>query len=141
MSAADAASSAPVITRRHRRWPRPGLIAVWVLLIALTLAFLLPLAWMVSTSFKTDSNATSLPPAWWPHPVTGQAYHQLTAAGTQFPVLRWFLNSLAAGLANALLIVAVDAPAAYALAGCGSGSRKRSSPSWWAPCSSRCSCC
>jgi multiple sugar transport system permease protein len=115
MSAA-AGSGAGTLPARRRRRPRPALIVVWAALIALTAIFLLPMAWMVSTSFKTVNGATSIPPAWWPHPLTAGSYHQLMSPGSQFPVLRWFVNSLLAGLGNALLIVAVDAPAAYALA-------------------------
>lgn len=115
-SATAAARGGPVRARGRRRVPRPGTVVVWVLLILLSVIFVLPLAWLVSTSFKTDNGATSLPPIWWPQPFTSGAYHQLMAPGSQDPVLRWFVNSLVAGLANALLIVVVDAPAAYALA-------------------------
>jgi len=88
----------------------------WLLLAVLTVVFVAPLLWMLSTSFKTANDATSLPLSWLPHPVDGGAYSTLIGAHSQTPVLRWFANSLAAGLLNAVLIVAVDAMAAYALA-------------------------
>ena len=91
-------------------------VLFWATLIALTVVFIAPLVWMVSTSFKTDNDATALPLSWFPRPVSGQAYDRVLSASSQTPVLRWFLNSLAAGACNAVLIVAVDAMAAYALA-------------------------
>ena len=91
-------------------------IAMWVLLAVLTLIFVAPLLWMVSTSFKTNEDATHLPLTWIPRPFDVTSYQALLQPGTQTPVLRWFLNSLLAGLLNTALILAVAAPAAYALA-------------------------
>jgi len=103
--------------RRRRPTGNPvGRTLFWLALGVLTLVFLAPLVWMLSTSFKTPNDATSLPLSWLPHPFTTQAYSQLLAPGSQTPVLRWFANSLAAGLCNSALVVAVDACAAYALA-------------------------
>jgi multiple sugar transport system permease protein len=91
-------------------------VAFWVTLVALTVIFIAPLVWIVSTSFKTNNDATALPLSWLPRPWTSKAYHTVLSTKSQTPVLRWFLNSLAAGVGNAVLIVAVDAMAAYALA-------------------------
>jgi multiple sugar transport system permease protein len=99
----------------HRR-PIAGRIAFGAVLLALTVVFLAPLLWMLSTSFKTNNDSTALPLSWLPRPFTTQAYHTVLSTDSQTPVLRWFLNSLVAGAANAALIVAVDALAAYALA-------------------------
>jgi multiple sugar transport system permease protein len=94
----------------------PRRILFWATMLVLTAVFIAPLVWIVSTSFKTDNDATALPLSWVPRPVTSQAYHTVLTTRSQTPVLRWFLNSLAAGVGNAVLIVAVDAMAAYALA-------------------------
>lgn len=91
-------------------------ILLWVLLAVLTIIFVAPLIWMLSTSLKSNEDATHLPLSWWPHPFDTTAYQALLQSGSQTPVLRWFSNSLAAGLLNTALIIAVDAPAAYALA-------------------------
>jgi multiple sugar transport system permease protein len=91
-------------------------VAFWVTLVTLTVIFIAPLVWIASTSFKTNNDATALPLSWLPRPWTSQAYHTVLSTKSQTPVLRWFLNSLAAGVGNAVLIVAVDAMAAYALA-------------------------
>ncbi len=91
--------------------------AVFALTLAvLNVVFVAPLVWMLVTSFKTNNDSTSLPLSWLPRPFTTQAYHTVLTANSQTPVIRWFLNSLVAATANALLIVTVDALAAYALA-------------------------
>ncbi len=87
----------------------------YTVLAILTLLFVSPLLFMVSTSFKDRVESSRTPPTWIPDSPTLAAYeHILTAAET--PVLRWFLNSMLAASANALLVVVTAALAAYALA-------------------------
>jgi multiple sugar transport system permease protein len=88
---------------------------LWVALLALTVVFLAPLLFMLSTSFKGTEEATTLPISWLPRKADVSSYSTLLRS-VNTPVLRWFGNSLLAGLANSALIVAVDAAAAYALA-------------------------
>lgn len=102
-------------TGGRRRRPIANLLLALTLLV-LTLIFLAPLLWIASTSFKTNNDATQLPLSWVPRPPTTAAYRTVLTTASQTPVLRWFLNSLIAGVINAVLIVAVDAMAAYALA-------------------------
>ena len=85
------------------------------LLIVLTLLFVSPLLFMVSTSFKTRNESGQTPPTWFPHAPTFQAYHHILGAADT-PVFRWFLNSMIAATSNALIVVATAALAAYALA-------------------------
>jgi multiple sugar transport system permease protein len=93
-----------------------GQVLFWLMLAILTVIFLAPLLWMISTSFKTHEAATRLPLSWLPKPWDVGAYRTLFSSGSANPVLRWFVNSLFAAAANSVLIVAVDAAAAYALA-------------------------
>ncbi len=93
-----------------------GRIGFWIMLALLTVIFVAPLLWMLSTSFKTHEDATRLPLSWLPRPWDVGAYKTLFSSGSANPVLRWFLNSIVAAAANSILIVAVDALAAYALA-------------------------
>jgi multiple sugar transport system permease protein len=102
-------------TRNRRPWT-VGRVFFWLTLLVLTLIFVAPLVWMLITSFKTNNDATALPLSWLPHPFTSGAYDAVLTTDSATPVLRWFLNSLIAATANAVLIVAVDAMAAYALA-------------------------
>ncbi len=84
-------------------------------LLFLTLIFVAPLLWMLSTSFKTNVEATTLPLNFLPNEPSTYGYDTiLNSAGT--PVLRWFVNSMVAAAAHAVLVLATAAPAAYALA-------------------------
>jgi len=91
-------------------------IPFWITLGVLTVIFVAPLLWMLSTSFKTSNDATALPLSWLPRPFTASAYDTVLTTASATPVLRWFLNSMLTAAANAVLVVAVDALAAYALA-------------------------
>ncbi len=85
------------------------------LLGVLTLMFVSPLLFMALTSFKTREESGRTPPTLLPEHFSTQAYdHILNASDT--PVLRWFTNSLLAASANAFIVVATSALAAYALA-------------------------
>jgi multiple sugar transport system permease protein len=96
---------------------RPArLIPLYALLIALTLLFVAPILWMFSTSLKPNYLTTRFPPQWIPQQPTFEGYATLMTTATETPVLRWFLNSVIAGSAHALLVVATSAMAAYALA-------------------------
>jgi multiple sugar transport system permease protein len=88
----------------------------YVVLIAIALAFISPLLFMLVTSFKTRAAATSTPPQWIPNPISLDAYRILLASSGETPVLRWFANSMIAAAAHALLVVATSAMAAYAMA-------------------------
>ena len=84
-------------------------------LSVLGLLFVSPLLFMISTSFKSRVESSRTPPTWLPEDPTFAAYQRiLDAADT--PVFRWFLNSMLAASANAFLVVATAALAAYALA-------------------------
>ena len=110
-------ATAPPEGKRNRR--SVGQIARLALsyaaLLFLTLIFVAPLLWMLWTSFKTNVEATTLPLNFLPNEPSTYGYDTiLNSAGT--PVLRWFVNSMAAAAAHAVLVLATAAPAAYALA-------------------------
>jgi multiple sugar transport system permease protein len=87
----------------------------YVALTLLALLFVSPLLFMITTSFKSRIESAQTPPSLLPDAPTLGAYQQiLTAADT--PVFRWFVNSLFAATANAVLVVITAALAAYALA-------------------------
>ena len=90
-------------------------VVQYIVLLALTLLFVSPLLLMLVTSFKSPGEASQTPPSWFPNPFTTQAYERIFGAADT-PVLRWFLNSMLAATANALLVVLTASSAAYALA-------------------------
>ena len=87
-----------------------------VFLAGLTIFALLPMAWMLITSLKTQFVALQYPPQWLPKNPTLEQYTLLlspaNAVGREF--LRYLFNSLWVSFASTVLGVAVAVPAAYA---------------------------
>ncbi len=113
-----AQATAPANIEKNRRSPRQRtkLILSYAALILLTLVFVAPLLWMVSTSLKTTPEATRWPLTWIPREFSTQSYSEILTTASQTPVIRWFVNSLAAAAAHTGLVLVTAAPAAYALA-------------------------
>jgi len=90
-------------------------VLLYVALTVLSLLFISPLIYMVSTSFKTTADAASTTPQWIPAHPTTQAYESIfTTQGT--PVVRWLANSVVAATLQTLLVLITASMAAYALA-------------------------
>ena len=100
--------------RRGRR--DPWVTVGTVLLVALTMFALMPMAWMIVTSIKSQFAATQYPPQWIPSEPTLDEYRRLLSpaskVGQEF--LRYLLNSLWVSFATTALGVVVAVPAAYA---------------------------
>ncbi len=88
----------------------------YAVLILLTLIFVAPLLWMLSTSLKPNAETTQLPLSWIPKQFSTEGPSTILSSSSQSPALRWFLNSMIAGLANTALILITASMAAYALA-------------------------
>ena len=101
-----------------RRDPRQvaTLVLRYALLILLTVVFVAPLLWMLSTSLKPNFQTTQFPPQWIPETFSAEGYSTILTTSTQTPVLRWFFNSLIAAAAHAVLVLVTASMAAYALA-------------------------
>ncbi|HDN84343.1 MAG TPA: carbohydrate ABC transporter permease [Candidatus Aerophobetes bacterium] len=79
--------------------------------IALFVA-LFPIAWTVSTSFKTVAEYYTYPPVWIPHMPTLENYKYIIyTAG-----LGYLKNSLIVSFINTILVLGVSIPAAYGIA-------------------------
>jgi multiple sugar transport system permease protein len=98
--------------RRGDPWQRAGAVFLGVLIVF----SLLPMAWMLLTSIKTQFAALQFPPEWIPHNPTLANYIALLSpqadVGREF--LRYMVNSLWVSFASTVLGVAVAVPAAYA---------------------------
>jgi multiple sugar transport system permease protein len=92
------------------------LIPSYAALILLTLVFVAPLLWMLSTSLKPRFQTTQFPPQWIPGEFSGEGYSTILTTASQSPVLQWFLNSMIAATAHTLLVLVTASMAAYALA-------------------------
>jgi len=133
--AASVASPAPP-HRPRRRWGRSAAITVGALLVvAYALA---PVMWLVSSSFQSEKEITSVPPHWIPHQPTLKNFEAIffaeetevtyetraqrdPASGGFIPSTAQFLlpslgNSLTVAFCVVLLNLLVSVPAAYAIA-------------------------
>jgi multiple sugar transport system permease protein len=109
----DAGDLEPQRRRSGRRHGRGRRLVGYIALIGLAVAALLPLAWMVSTSLKTDTDVFSYPPQLIPHELHWQNY---TSLWDDLPMTRWIVNTMAVSVvvvAGQLLFCSM---AAYAFA-------------------------
>lgn len=93
-------------------WPVTG----WIYLGLLAVFSLLPMAWMLITSIKTQFAAIQFPPEWIPSNPTLDAYVELLSPRREIGrvFLRYLLNSLWVSTATTVLGVVTAVPAAYA---------------------------
>jgi len=92
------------------------LIPSYAGLVLLTLVFVAPLLWMLSTSLKPNYMTTRFPPQWIPRDFSGEGYQTILTTTSGNPVLQWFLNSVIAASAHTVLVLVTASMAAYALA-------------------------
>jgi multiple sugar transport system permease protein len=86
------------------------------LIVALALLYLMPLYWMISTSFKLQPEIFRLPPTFIPETLTLENYRAIIA-GTMalaIPFLVYFKNSLVVTIFTVLATLLLATPAAYA---------------------------
>ena len=79
---------------------------------ALVLLVAFPLAWMVLTSVKPQTELFRIPPTWLPETVTFEHYRRLL---TETPFLLYFRNSVILSTTTTLLVVALGTLGAYSL--------------------------
>ena len=108
-----AAVPTPARAKRRRVMPRPGTLALYVLLTALAAAILFPFIWMVLTSLKSESDIASYPPRLLPRQVSLLAYAQVW---DRLPLLTFFRNTVVFAGGVTLVSLVFDSLTAYALA-------------------------
>ncbi|MHB0874524.1 MAG: carbohydrate ABC transporter permease [Anaerolineae bacterium] len=86
-----AASKSAGRVRRRPAVHYAGRVALYAVLLVLSLLFVLPFVWMVSTSLKDDPQVYHVPPIWFPSP---QLWSNYPGALTQQPFARFFVNTL-----------------------------------------------
>ncbi len=92
---------------------RPGRLTLYLLMAATGLVMAFPFLWMLSTSLKSESEATSFPPALLPLRWLISNYADAWRAA---PFGRYFVNSGIMAAGTVLLSLATASFAAYALA-------------------------
>jgi len=102
----------PVPVRRGSRRIRSrlGRIAMYVLLVLLLTAVLLPFLWMLSSSFKHDGDVLTVPVQWLPTTFVWSNYAQIW---TQIPMAGYLANSAFLAIVITILQVLTGSFAAY----------------------------
>jgi len=81
---------APRAGGRRRTGLRLQRLVLYGTMVLLSLIFLVPLAWLVSTSLKEQGQVFAYPPVWIPDPVQWSNYAEALARA---PLLRWLANT------------------------------------------------
>lgn len=93
--------------RRVSKFFRGVPTGIFILLAAIVV--LPPVAWILSTSFKTPNDTIQFPPRWIPDPISLAEYAGLFNSTN----IRFFINSLAYASGTIVLALAICIPAAY----------------------------
>ena len=104
--------------RQFNRHLRPyglriGTLPVWFVGIVIALLWAMPFVWMISTSLKFPGDVMTADIEWLPHRVTFDNYVKVFS---EYPVARWFFNSLFVAAVSTGLNIVFGAMAGYALA-------------------------
>ena len=87
---------------------------IWYILLALLVILMLAAHfWMISTSFKPETQIATIDVQWIPRTFTLENYQRVF---DRFNILRWTLNSLIVSTGATLLVLILDSLAGYALA-------------------------
>lgn len=104
----------PTVTRRSRHAKtRVKELLLYLILIALSILYLLPLYWMISTSLKQTGSEMVIPPQWVPNPIVWQNYVDVFV---QVPLTLYIRNSLLITLTATLFGVLTASLAGYGFA-------------------------
>jgi multiple sugar transport system permease protein len=111
------AASARTYAKRRKPFRLNGWsIAGWIFLFFLLVFTVVPMAWMVSTSLKTEFGSIQQPPRWIPQEITFKEYTTLLnpndRLGSEF--LHYLRNSIWVSTMTTILGLFVAVPAAYA---------------------------
>lgn len=106
------ATSEEAVARRNKLLRYAG---NYILLTFISLIFVLPMLWMLSTSLKPKREWFAPQIEWIPKTFTFENYEKILR-NSQTPIATWFINSLIIAVITTALILAVDSLAAYAYA-------------------------
>lgn len=96
--------------------PRRTSLLAHVILVTASVLFLLPVVWMVSTSFKPERDVLDEEVRWIPETPTAGNYAEVLGSVREIPFFRWLANSLIVSVTGTLMVLVVASMAAYAFA-------------------------
>jgi multiple sugar transport system permease protein len=88
-------------------------LVLWLITGSVLIYILLPVYWMIKSSFQSNAEIRALPPVWVPQAASLQAYENANAL---IPVWRYLINSLSVSISAALTATLLACSAAYVLA-------------------------
>lgn len=97
-----------------RKMARHSLI-MWLIFLPLVIVIFIPLLYMVTMTFTTESNQFVMPINWIPRPPTLQNFRKIFA-DPLLPLGRWFVNSLLVATVGTLIIMFISSLSGYAFA-------------------------
>jgi len=115
----EAPAGVQTIFARARTRPMSSLVTVirqgllYAILVVSALFMIVPFLWMLSTSLKADQYVLTMPPQFFPKPLTLRSYAKLAEL---FPIVRMFFNSLLVATLTTLGQLLTCSMAAYAFA-------------------------
>ncbi|MGE0120008.1 MAG: carbohydrate ABC transporter permease [Dongiaceae bacterium] len=109
---------APTLARRINRRLRPyglriGTVPIWLFGLVIAVLWAMPFVWMISTSLKYSGDVMTVDVEWLPRRATLDNYEKIFS---EYPVARWFLNSVIVSAISTGLNIVFGAMAGYALA-------------------------
>jgi len=108
-----AATRTPEGEPRQPRKPRSGAL-LGLLAWLIGILFVIPVLWMVLTSFHSEEDAATNPPSLFA-PLTTEGYQSFFGVGTGANPWPSLLNSLTASVVSTIIVLLLAIPAAYAL--------------------------
>lgn len=84
-----------------------------IFLLGVGCLMILPMIWMISTSFKFESDVFHMPIQWIPETATLSNY---ISAITDFPYAKWYLNTITSTFWIVVLLLTISSMAGYAFA-------------------------
>jgi multiple sugar transport system permease protein len=99
--------------RSRRRRMRPGRIGLYACAVVVGCVALFPIYWLVISSLKKPAELGTIPPTWWPHGVTGDAYRTVFQI---VPFAQSFLNSVIITAVCSFSVLVTSIMAAYVFA-------------------------
>ncbi|MFF3408972.1 carbohydrate ABC transporter permease [Streptomyces sp. NPDC002742] len=113
MTTADPTTADPTpVPRKARSTWTPGQVALTAVAAALSLVWMAPLGWALSTSLKTPTESV-ISPHWIPEHLTVASWKSVIEAGN---IPNWFVNSLVVSVCVTSVVLLVAALAGYGFA-------------------------
>lgn len=99
--------------KSKKRSEKIGKIITYILLISLSVIFMIPFVWLLSSSLKSNADIFAMPPKWIPDPIEFSNYVEVFR---QVPFFRFLANTLKIAVPVLVANVFVSAMVGYAFA-------------------------